>query len=386
MRANKIFLGLVATAILIKLALFVFGTLRVVDSKYGADTPVYLELADGLYHKGSFSLPGQDGLPHPETFRTPGYPLFLSGLHDFARIPLNGVIFVQIMLTLLSAWSIYFIAIRIEPKIAALSVLIFLFDLPTTMISLRLLTETLFIFFMAFFMLTFVLYLKSSKVKFLVLSALLMAALAYVRPGSYYLSGLVVLFIVYANVSKDSTRALMHAVLFGAIVFSLLGAWQVRNYHCCKLTDFSTVACVNNGYGLNGSYTREKYPLARTTRSGGYYVKMIAGSLASFMTSPGSLKYFGSPVLTAMGKAWAYPFVFFWMVGFMAGVVTIGRNIYYQFLLLIIAYFLFGSVLVVTSIVSDRFRVPVVPCIAIISAYGWLRLRGMAYENYFLRQ
>ena len=117
----------------------------------------------------------------------------------------------------------------------------------------------------------------------------------------------------------------------------------------------------------------------------GYYVKMVSGSLVSFMTRPGSLKYFGSPVLTAMGKVLAYPFMVFWMVGFIAGVVKTGRNITYQFLLLIIAYFLLGSAVVVTSAVGDRFRVPVVPCIAMISAYGWGRLRGIN-ENYFFRQ
>ena len=66
-------------------------------------------------------------------------------------------------------------------------------------------------------------------------------------------------------------RAIMHAVLFGIIVFSLLGAWQVRNYNSCKLTAFSTVAQVNAGYGLEGSYTREKYPLPH----GGYACRVL---------------------------------------------------------------------------------------------------------------
>ena len=365
-----------ALAILIKLALFVFGTLRVANSKYGPDSLKYLELADALYEKGSFSSPGPDGRLHPETFRTPGYPLFLAGLHDVANVPLNGVIFVQVMVTVLTAWIIYLIALHIDAKIAALSATLFLFDLPTTMSSLRLLTETLFVFCLALFIGSFVLYLRQGKVKFLVLSALIMAALAYIRPGSYYLGGAVTFFIIYAHGPRHIRRAIMHAVLFGIIVFSLLGAWQVRNYNSCKLTAFSTVAQVNAGYGLEGSYTREKYPLPQGVMLAGYYVKMVSGSLVSFMTRPGSLKYFGSPVLTAMGKVLAYPFMVFWMVGFIAGVVKTGRNMTYQFLLLIIAYFLFGSVSVVTSIVTDRFRVPVVPCIAMISAYGWVRLRG----------
>ena len=91
------------------------------------------------------------------------------------------------------------------------------------------------------------------------------------------------------------------------------------------------------------------------------------------MTRPGSLKYFGSPVLTAAGKVLAYPFMVFWMVGFIAGVIKIGRNTYYQFLLLIIVCFLLGSVAVVTSIMTDRFKIYVVPCIAMMAAYGWVR-------------
>ena len=176
-------------------------------------------LADTLYEKGAFASPGPDGRLHPETFRAPGYPLFLGGLYDAAKVPLNGVIFVQVIVTVLTAWIIYLIAFQIDPKIAALSATLFLFDLPTTMSALRLLTETLFVFVMALFILSFVLYLRREKVKFLVLSALGMAALAYIRPGSYYLGGAVAFFIIYANVPKHITRAIMHAVLFGIIVF-----------------------------------------------------------------------------------------------------------------------------------------------------------------------
>jgi len=385
MKISTTFLVLMGLAILIKLVLFVFGTLRVAESKYGVDSHQYLKLADTLYEKRSFSWAGPDGLLHPETFRAPGYPLFLSGLHDVAQIPLNGVILVQVLLTVWAAWIVYLIAGHIDGKIAPLSALIFLWDLPTTAISLRLLTETLFVFFMVLFILSFVLYLRRGTWEFLVLSALTMAALAYTRPGSYYLAGVVVFFIIYANGPHNIRRALLHAALFGVIVFSLLGAWQVRNYHACKLTAFSTVAQVNAGYGLQGSYTSEKYPLPHGIRTPGYYVKMFSSSLVSFMTSPGSLKYFGSPPLTAMGKVLAYPFMAFWMAGFMAGVVKTGRNMNYQFLLLITAYFLLGSAVFVTSAVGDRFRVPVVPSIAIISAYGWARLREI-YENHFFRQ
>ena len=361
-----------AVAILIKLSLFVGGTLRVADSKMAPDTAWYLELGKSLYEKGSFSLPDQYGATHPETFRTPGYPLFLAVLHDAAKIPLNGVILVQVMLTLLVAWIIYIVAGQIDGKIAPLSAIIFLFDLPTTMIALRLLTEVLFMLFTVLFVLSFVLYLRRGAVKFLILSALAMVVSVYVRPGAYYLGAAVAVFIVYANVPRNIKRALMHAVLFGAVVFSLLGAWQVRNYNCCKVTAFSTVNHgIDQANGIASGYTREQSPSSHGEMPAEYYSMLFLKAAVSFMTMPGSLKYFGSSVLTNLGKVLGYAYMVFWMIGFLVGTIKTGRNIYYQFLLLIIACFLFGSALFVTMIAGDRFRAPVVPCIVMISAYGW---------------
>jgi hypothetical protein len=159
------------------------------------------------------------------------------------------------------------------------------------------------------------------------------------------------------------------------IVYSLVGAWQERNYK--RFGQKSLCAVTQNGYkyfGLYKSYSRNKDTEAKGLSPVAYYASVTSRSFISLMTRPGPFKYFKSQILSGVGRVLAYPWMVFWVIGFIFGIVKMRGNIYYQFILLVTLYFIAASIGGVSLLVGERFRVPMVPFIAIISAYGWLNL------------
>ena len=233
-KQRRYIIVIIILAVIIKLSLFLFASISASQGKFLPDSHGYLRLAATLASKGVFAAQNENGALVYETFRTPGYPLFLAALNGLMRIPLDGVIFLQIIMTLLAAFITYKTALEIDQRIALLSMAIILFDPPITIFSLTILTEVLFLFLISLFMLCFTLYLKHRKIGFIISSALILAAATYVRPISYYLGFAVSFFILYADRKEKLKKAFAHAFIFLLTVYSLLGAWQVRNYVRCN--------------------------------------------------------------------------------------------------------------------------------------------------------
>ncbi|MDO8662435.1 MAG: hypothetical protein Q7K98_04350 [Candidatus Omnitrophota bacterium] len=371
---NKYF-TIVAIAILLKFFLFTFLVNHAPQSRFQSDSVDYLETAQVLVSHGGFAKTNTDGSLSPEFYRTPGYPVFLAFLLGGLKFSLNGVILLQVLLTILTAWITCKAAFLVDPKIVFLSAVIVLYDPPVSIFSLQILAETLFLFVMALFMLSFISYLKNRKFNMITLSALLLAAATYIRPTSYYLGWLIVIFIIYANIRVYPKKTIVHALVFLLIFYSLLGAWQERNYKRFGQKSFCAVVQSSYRYfGLYKSYSRNKDAESKGMAPAAYYAKTTVRSFLYLMTRPGPFKYFKSKILSAIGNALAYPWMVFWLAGFIIGFIKCGRNIYYQFNLLIIAYFIAASIGGVSLLVGERFRVPMIPFIAIISAYGWLGL------------
>ena len=358
-----------------KLSLFVFAAATAPQSKIQPDSDSYIKTAAMLASRGVFGTQNEKGALSYENFRTPGYPVFLAILYGVMKIPLNGVILIQIAMTLLTAFIVYKAAMEIDRKIALLSAVIILFDPPVTIFSLMILTETLFLFLIALFMLCFTLYLKRKSMGYMVLAALSLALAAYVRPIGYYLGFVAATFIIYVNGLRGIKKALAHALVFTLIVYSLLGAWQARNYVRCDTFAFSSIERSNlDSMGLFKSYARNTDPYTKGMAPLPYYISVSTRCLMSIMTRPGNLKYFQSDILTAIGKILSYPWMIFWLTGFIWGVIKTRRNIYLQFMLFTALYFIAVSIGGAMWVVGERFRVPIMPFIAIISAYGWSSL------------
>ena len=371
---RRLFFIIIIIAVAIKLSLFAFVVISAPEGKMLPDSYRYLELSGLLASKGVFALQDGNGKLIYETLRTPGYSCFLAIFHGLMKIPLNGIILIQIAMTLLTAFITYKTAIMIEPKIAFLSAVIILYDPPITIFSLTILTEALFLLFISLFMFFFVLYIKSKRAGHLIFSAFVLAVSAYVRPVAYYLGFALFFFIFYANRKERFKKVFTHALIFILVVCGLLGAWHIRNHMRCNNFVFSSVENENSVKGLFKSYVRNTDPHTKGMAPLPYYINVSTRCFLSVMTRPGSLKYFKSHILTVIGKVLAYPWMVLWLAGFIWGIVKTRNNIYAQFMLFIIAYFIAASICALMWDVSERLRVPMMPFIAIISAYGWMSL------------
>ena len=87
------------------------------------------------------------------------------------------------------------------------------------------------------------------------------------------------------------------------------------------------------------------------------------------MTRPGTLKYLRSLPLKVASKIFGYPWIIALIIGLFFARYDRISNL---FLLLTIIYFIVVSVVGVGLCTGSRFRVPVMPLFAILSASGWM--------------
>ncbi|MBL7132261.1 MAG: glycosyltransferase family 39 protein [Candidatus Omnitrophica bacterium] len=372
---NKKFIIALLIALAIKISLFIYAEIHAPQAKFQTDSIIYTQTAENLAKHGAFTRHyNDDGSYSPHLLRTPGYPFFLAILHGKMKIPYSGVILIQIVLTILVAFITYKTALNINPRFAYLSALIVLFDSPVTIFSLMLLTETVFLFLISIFMYLFILYLKEKKIKFIILSALIVATLTYVRPVGYFFGIATGVFIIYFMIRMKLKKLLIHLLIFLIIVYSLIGLWHLRNYRVSGKNTFSTVTL------LAASYRKvliNNDELTRTLPKIPYYVNVVSRSLVFLMTKPGTLKNFNSPTLKQIGKIIGYPWMVFWLIGFLVGISKVEKNFYLQFLLFVVLYFICASIAGILFGVSSRQRMPMVPFIAILSAHGWIWIASL---------
>ena len=383
-KKNKYFVLIILAALAIKFGLWGYAAVCAPEGKFQIDSSDYMRTAKMLAEHGVFARGiNQQGEFQYDYYRTPGYPLFLAVLNGILRVPWNGIIFIQLLLTAGTAYLTYRTALLLDAKIAPLSGLIVLLDPPVTIFSLIIATETLFLFFMALFMLVFVKYMKSYAFKLVLLSALILVLAAYVRPIAYYLAPAMVLFFLYLLVRTRAKRVVVHIVLFIGVFAVLVGPWQVRNKRLFGSNKFSSIDNATvKAVGLVGSYAKDREKIPPGQGPVGYYVRTTSHCLTELMTRPGSLKYFGSVPLKVAGKIFGYPFVVFWVIGFLAGLARMKGDPALHFLAYIVLYFICVTIMATILGEGSRFRVPMVPFIAILSAHGWVWLREKYSRNF----
>jgi len=384
---RKIVLFFIIFAVFLKISLYAYTLHFAPNAKFKFDTSIYLETTKTLMVHGVFGTVKEDGNFSYQLYRTPGYPLFIGIFVYLFDFSLNGVIFVQIVLTLFTALITYKTANMIDQKLGMLSALIILFDPAITVYSLLLLTEALFLFFITLFMFIFVKFLKEEKIKYLVFSAFILGAATYIRPISYFMGGLIGLFIFYKYLmERKFKKAFGFAMIFIIIVHSLLGLWQYRNYRHFGRNTFCHIGLSTiKQIGFYKSYLRKrtelaansetKTKLAKTRGPVHYYLKTGFRSFMSLMTRPSSLKHFGNKNLKMLGKVFSYPWIVFWLAGMIIGIAKIKRRDYcYQFLFWVIIYFICTTIGASMESAGARLRVPMVPFMAILSSFGWFSL------------
>lgn len=369
---NKILILIMAASLAIKFAIFGYGIISMPSYKFMPDTPTYIEPGANLVERGMFATFANDGTIKYEVIRTPGYPLFLGFLNKSMGLSFDWVIAIQLLLVTFAGYVVYKAAYELDKKIALLAAFIFLFDLPVTMTSLLLLSESLYTVFIAIFMYLFLRYLKTRNVYILISSAALLVCGTYIRPISYYLGLCIAGGIFFSLIAADFKKAIAHCLIFLMIFYGLTGIWSYRNYIRTGTAEFSPIGKMDlQSMGLTHKYAREIQSKNIKTIPALYYADQAVECINIFFTRPGTLKYLRSVPIKALSKVFGYPWVVFWIAGLFFARYN---KVTHLFLLFTILYFMAVSVVGVGLCVGSRFRAPVMPLIAILSASGWMVL------------
>lgn len=206
------------------------------------DTSSYVSPALALLQNGAFlAAPGE--WDKPETFRTPGYPLWLAIIFSIFGRNFPLVVLGQICLFL---GTLHLTTLLTEKlfggKTVLPAVLLLSLDPASFIYTLKILSETLATFFTMLCAYALVSYFQDKDRKYLPVIGFSLTAATYVRPTTYYFPLiLVALFSAYHLRQKTGWKTALSGILLMLLPFILLiGAWQARNHLKAGTFMFST--------------------------------------------------------------------------------------------------------------------------------------------------
>jgi 4-amino-4-deoxy-L-arabinose transferase-like glycosyltransferase len=202
------------------------------------DSPSYHNLALSLISTKSFE--SFDG------FRTPGYPIFLAIFYSIIPNSVWLALFVQILISVLSAYLVYKIAsFYFSKNVSLLASFLFAIDYIQIISSVQIMTDTLFVFFFLEAILFLCKYFKFNKTTSLIYSSLLLGCATFVRPVSYLFPIVVVLLLIFIS-HTNYKRKLYLSVLYCFVFVFTLSPWIIRNHYTFGDASLTSVS----GYNL----------------------------------------------------------------------------------------------------------------------------------------
>ena len=199
-----------------------------IDAPIRADAAKYVTIAYNLVASGVYSHERSEN-PQPNSFITPGYPLYLASLLYLTKdvdatykISLN----IQAFLGALTVLLAYFLALRMLPLWASIVVGVLAAISPHLIVTTGyLLTETLFSFFLILSMLLLVIAIQNPNKKLFFTVGVLVCCAALIRPIAMLLP-LVCIWIIIISKQRNIKRP--HAVMAVATGFILLWSpWAI---------------------------------------------------------------------------------------------------------------------------------------------------------------
>jgi 4-amino-4-deoxy-L-arabinose transferase-like glycosyltransferase len=225
---NRPLIIILLLALGIRLLLLEIILSRNPDGIYLYDSYGYWNLGYNLSHNGVFSQ--SENFPlEPDYYRTPLYPLFIAFAEMIGPESVS-IILLQIIIAVLSCYFTWKLAHLITGNtfISGTAALLVCVDLPSAALSNIILTETLFTFLMVITFYFFVRFLQKSMWKDLILAAFFSALLILCRPIAFLIPVLFSAFILY-RFWKELWLLLKRLFLYLSIVVLALSPWLVRN-------------------------------------------------------------------------------------------------------------------------------------------------------------
>jgi 4-amino-4-deoxy-L-arabinose transferase-like glycosyltransferase len=254
MRRNKIVKSLlspisvlIAIGLLLRIVMFfTFQPFNHLDEVITSDAEGYHKLALQLLQSHSFVVPGTD----LDTFRTPGYPFFISCIYSIFGVNTSVVLFIQIFLNLGSVLLLYYIGkLLINKSFGFIAALLLCIEPDHLLNIFYLLTDTLFVFMFLLSCLFLILFIKGNRPIYIILSAAVLGLATLVRPISFLfplvlISGLAIYMSIY---EKSSFILIIKNSLLVLFVFGLtISPWLIRNYEMYGYSKLSSIS----GYNL----------------------------------------------------------------------------------------------------------------------------------------
>lgn len=210
---------------------------------YSPDTLTYLKPAEEIINTGHFSTDGS-----PEIVRTPGYPLFLI-LGLLTKNSEITIIFLQIIISCTTVYLIYRISLLLfeKERIALFSAALYAIEPLSILYASKILTETLFTFFIVLFLYFYLKYNKNPHFIRIILSALFLAISVYIRPVSFYIPPYLFVAIgLWSLFNRESSKKLViHSLFLCLISLGLVGIWIVRNNSAADYSGISSISDIN---------------------------------------------------------------------------------------------------------------------------------------------
>ena len=198
------------------------------------DQMQYLYLAQEFPESGFLGI---------STERMPGYPLFLAIIHSiFGEGMLLGIVVVQILLDSVSCVVIALMAHFMFGKGFWIAGTISAINLNMIILSASVLTDTLFLFLFILFLFSLMKYLKNEQIIWLFLFVLFISLATLVRPLTYYLLPILLIWIVGWRLwHRDSILKIgMLTTLYLAVVVAILGGIVQHNYNQYGATNLTS--------------------------------------------------------------------------------------------------------------------------------------------------
>lgn len=208
------------------------------------------------YHNLAFCIKDQLSFCG-DAFRTPGYPFFVAIVYSIFGSQPYTAIFIQIFLNLTSIVLLYKIGKELfSEKAGFIAAVLFSLDLHHIIFIYYILTETIYTTVFLAALLFYIKAIKTSNLKFFILTGLIYGISTLIRPISQYYIGGIFLFTLlwYFKEWKNGVR--FSLILMSAYFFAV-APWCLRNY-----SEYGHFALSNiKGYNLlfwNASYYESK--------------------------------------------------------------------------------------------------------------------------------
>jgi 4-amino-4-deoxy-L-arabinose transferase-like glycosyltransferase len=207
------------------------------------DSREYHDSARALLETGSFAV--SPGLHLPQTFRTPGYPAFLAAVYGVVGARPAAALLVQIVLSVATLALVYLLVRRLwGARVALAATVLLALDVASLLLSLALLTETLFTLLLVAALACGVAVLtRLDRRRWALGMGIALAACVLVRPVAYYLVAPVALGLaVHGRRARWGARETARVLALLLVPYcAAVGGWRYRNYRATGNSAFTRV-------------------------------------------------------------------------------------------------------------------------------------------------